>query len=153
MIYKKKRMTIPEYREKKEMYALLGYKEESYEEKGIYAHIVLSIDEDSKHFKQLQELERQIYRKGPPFFPIILFVVIAFTLLSIFVILLANSYKTYTSFNLVGNAVGFLVPAFIFLFATVVYTYFYFKINRALIEKGKTTKEQLKELVDKINSK
>lgn len=153
MIYKKKKMTIPEYKEKKEIFALLGYKEIDYKEKGIYAIVNFSLDNDSKHYRELRQLEHQIYRKGPPFFPIILFVIIAFSLLSAFVIVLADSYKNYVSFDLTKNALGFLLPAFAFLFATVIYTYFYFKINKILIEKDKTTKEQLKELVDKINSK
>lgn len=153
MIYKKKKMTIPEYRENKELFELLGYHQESYKEKGFKATVILSIDETDKHYLELRELEKDIFRKGPPFFPIIAFVSIAFTFLSIFVVLLANSYKTYTSFDLVGNALGFLLPAFAFLFGTVIYTYFYFKIHRMLIEKGKTTKDQIKELVEKIKSK
>jgi len=153
MIVKKRKMTIPEYREKKEIYELFGYKEEKYEEKGIYAYVTFSIDENGKHYLELRKLEQQLYRKGPPFFPIILFVACAFILLSLFVIYLAISIKDGTKFALEANAVGYLLPAFLFLSGCVLYTYFYFSINKKILEKGKPTKEQIIEMVNKIKSK
>lgn len=153
MIYKKRKMTIPQYREKKELFELFGYKEESYEEKGIYAYVTLSIDENSKNYASLRKLENQIYRKGPPFFPIILFVAVAFILLSFFVIYLAISIKDKTPFDLVSYSFGFLFPAFACLLGCVIYTYFYFSINRRLVEKGQLTKEQIIDLVNNFKNK
>ena len=45
MIVKKKKFTIPEYREKKGIYEILGYQEIGYQEKGINCLVTLQIDE------------------------------------------------------------------------------------------------------------
>lgn len=153
MIYRTKRMTIPEYKEKKEIYELLGYKEVSYKEKGIYAIVKMSLDKKTKHYIELRMLERQVYRKGPPFFPIILFVVASFLCLSAFVISLSIALKDKVPFNLNANAIGWLLPSFAFLAACVIYTGFYFSINKSILEKGKLTKEEVKEIATKIISK
>lgn len=153
MIIKHKKLTIPEYRERKEIFELLGYEEISYKEKGTKAIVTLQIDESTKHYQELVKLERQIYRKGPPFFPIILFVVGSFVLLSMFVIFLAISWKDKTTFDIDAYAIGLLLPAFLSLLGCVIYTYFYFSINRFLLDKGKISKDQIKEMVNKIKNK
>jgi len=149
----KKIMSIPEYREKKEIYEILGYKEIKYVEKNYYAHVTFSYDENAKHYDEIRKIEADLNRKGPPFFPIILFVAAAFVFLSIFVILLAISLKDKTQFNIVGNSLGFLLPAFACLTSCVVYTYFYFSINKRILDKGKMSKEEIKTLVESLNKK
>ena len=83
MIRVKKKLTLPEYRERKEVYELLGYKEISVEEKGYKAIVTYEIDETDKHYSAIRHLEKKLYRKGPPFLPVIVFVGIAFLLLSL----------------------------------------------------------------------
>ena len=50
MIRVKKKLTLPEYRERKEVYELLGYKEVSLEEKGYKVIVTYEIDETDNHF-------------------------------------------------------------------------------------------------------
>ena len=54
MIRKKIKLTIPQYRERKEVYEALGYKEISCIEKGINAHVVYEIDENAPHYLELK---------------------------------------------------------------------------------------------------
>ena len=152
MIKKTVRFTIPEYREKKEIYQILGYKEIGYRELGTRVFVTFEVDETYKHYKQLAKIERSINVKGPIFLPIILFVFGAFVLLSIFVVLMAASVRDGTKFDLTGNALAFLLPAFMLLFADVVYTYFYFKIHHRLMERGTPSVEEIKFRVDEIKS-
>lgn len=151
MITKTKRMTIPEYRERKEIYELLGYKEVSYKEKGIHCFVKMEIDNNNKYYGKMMNLEHQIYRKGPPFFPIFIFIGLSFALLSTFVILLAQSWRDKTTFDLTTNALIFLLPAFASLLGTVIYTYFYFGINKQIVESKTLSKEEIKVLVNHIN--
>lgn len=154
MIKKIVRFSIPEYREKKPLYELLGYKETNYREYGTHAYVTFEVDETYKHYRELAKIEKSLNVKGPIFLPIILFVVIAFVLLSIFVLRIGQSIKNGEDFDLVGNALGFLIPAFTFMLADVVYTYLYFQINRRLIARGKPTIEEIKFRVEEIkNSK
>ena len=153
MVVVKKKFTIPEYREKKEIYEALGFKEKKVTEKGLYAYVFFKLNEKDPHYTELRKLEKDIYRKGPPFFPIILFVVAAFVFLSTFVIILAQSLKTDKNFDLLTNALSYLLPAFIFLGASAVYSYFYFMINKKIIEKGTTTKEEIMQIINKIKEK
>ena len=150
MVIRKRKFTIPEYREQKEIYELLSYKEIDKKEKGIYYHVTFQIDETSKNYHKLKAIERQVYPKGPPFLPIILFVVGAFVLLSIFIVLFVKSINDKTNFDYVGNVLSFFIPAFSLLLADVIYTYFYFKIHRAIIDRGRLSKEQIIELVQKV---
>lgn len=153
MIVKKKKFTIPEYREKKGIYEILGYQEIGYQEKGINCLVTLQIDETSKNYLALRRLEREIFPKGPSFVPIILLVVIAFILISIFVVFLGRSVRDNTAFDLTANFLGFLLPAFIILFLDVIYTFIYFKIHRLLIEKGSLSKEFIYEKVEEIKNR
>lgn len=137
MITRKIKLTIPQYRERKEIFDALGYEEISCVEKGNVATVVQRIDNTNPNYPTLRKFEKDLYKKGPTFFPIILFVFFAFTLLSTFAIFLAAEKD---KFDLVSNALYFLLPAFLFLGADVIYTYFYFKINRRIIEKGHPTK-------------
>lgn len=153
MIKIRKKFTIPEYKSKKEIYELLGYQEISYIESGFNCKVTFCIDESAKHYLELRKLEKQIYRKGPPFFPILLLISGAFVLLSFFVIFLAISIKDQTYFDLNANAVGFLLPAFSCIAASALYTYFYFSINKKIDAKGKPTREEIIDTINSIKSK
>ncbi len=150
MLTKKVKLTIPQYRERREIFEALGYKEVSCIEKGIYAHVKYEIDENQPHYQELRQFERTLFKKGPSFAPIILLVVIAFVLLSIFVILLAQQKS---NFDLVTNAVSFLLPAFTCLLLDVIYTYFYFTINKRIIERGPQSKQDILKNIEIIKSK
>ena len=150
MITRTKKFSIPEYREKKSIYEVLGYQEVSYEEKGINCFVTLQIDETSKNYHALRRLEHELFPKGPSFIPIVLLVIVAFVLISMFVILLGRSVRDKSDFDLISNFLSFLLPAFIVLFLDVVYTLIYFKIHRRLIEKGSLSKEFIYERVEEI---
>lgn len=150
MIKVKKKLTLPEYRERKEVYELLGYKEISLEEKGYKVIVTYEIDETDKHYSAIRHLEKKLYRKGPSFLPVILFVGIAFLLLSLFVIFMAFKKD---AFDLVSNALGFLLPAFVSLALAVVYTYLYFNINKRIIEESPYLKANLPSIVNSIKNK
>ena len=152
MITKTKKFTIPEYREKKAIYEVLGYQELSYQEKGINCIVKMQIDEKETNYHELRKLEHEIYPKGPSFAPIILLVIVAFVFISVFVIMLGRSVRDGTSFDLIDNFLEFLLPAFIILFLDVVYTFIYFKIHRRLIEKGSLSKEFIYEKVEEIKN-
>jgi hypothetical protein len=150
MIRIKKKLTLPEYRERKPVYETLGYKEISVEEKGYHAIVTFEVDETDKHYPAIKHLEKKLYRKGPSFFPVILFVGISFVLLSIFVIFMAVEGE---HFNLIANALGFLIPAFVSLALAVVYTYLYISINKRIVEESPYLKANLSSIVDSIKNK
>ena len=151
MITIKKKMTLPEYRERKGIYEALGYKEVKVEEiSELKVRVTYEVDETDECYPTIRKLERKLYRKGPPFSPVIVMVVIAFVLLSIFVVLLA---KEGEKFNLVDNALAFLLPAFALLAADVVYTFFYFYINKKIIEEAPLNREDITSIVNKIRKK
>lgn len=150
MIRVKKKLTLPEYRERKEVYELLGYKEVSLEEKGYKVIVTYEIDETDKHYSAIRHLEKKLYRKGPSFLPVILFVGIAFLLLSLFVIFMAFKKE---AFDLVSNALGFLLPAFVSLALAVIYTYLYISINKRIIEEAPYLKANLSSIVNSIKNK
>lgn len=152
MITRIKKFSIPEYREKKSIYETLGYQEVKYQEKGVNCVVTFHIDETSKHYKALRRLEHEIYPKGPTFIPIIILVLVAFVLISIFVVFLGRSIRDNAEFDLVSNFLSFLLPAFIVLFLDVVYTLIYFKIHRSLIEKGSLSKEFINERIEQIKN-
>lgn len=150
MIRVKKKLTLPEYRERKEVYELLGYKELSLEEKGYKVIVTYEIDETDKHYSAIRHLEKKLYRKGPSFLPVILFVGVAFLLLSLFVIFMAVKRD---QFDLLSNALGFLIPAFVSLALAVIYTYLYFNINKRIIEESPYLKANLSSIVNSIKNK
>lgn len=148
---RKIKFTIPEYREKKEIFEALGYQELSKKEKGYKVSVIFQIDDKNKNYKEIRELDRLINAKGPNFLPIVGFLICSFILLSVFVIRLAQSVRDGQSFDLVNNALSFLLPAFTFMLLDVIYTYFYFKMNQKIIARGKYTASDVKEMVKKIN--
>ena len=150
MLTKKVKLTIPQYRERREIFEALGYKEVSCIEKGIYAYVKYEIDENQPHYQELRQFEKTLFKKGPSFAPIILLVMVAFVLLSIFVILLAQQKS---NFDLVTNAVSFLLPAFTCLLLDVIYTYFYFTTNKRIIERGPQSKQDILKNIEIIKSK
>lgn len=152
MIKITKRFSIPEYREKKEIYQVLGYKEVGYKEIRTSVFVTFEVDETDKHYREYAKIERSINVKGPIFLPIILFVFGAFVLLSVFVVLIARSLRDGSDFDVVSNSLAFLIPAFLLLLADVVYTYFYFKINHYLIRRGTPTIEEIKFRVNEIQN-
>ncbi len=147
MIKRKIKLTIPQYRERKEIFDAIGYKEVAYVEKRYYAYVTQEIDETMPHYHELRNLEKNIYVKGPTFTPIILLVVVAFALLSVFVILLAEQKG---EFDLYTNAFSFLLPAFLCMLLDVIYTYFYFTINKRIIDRGFPNKAEIINSINKI---
>ena len=144
-------MTLPEYRERKPIYEALGYKEVKVEDVSDYkVRVHYEFDENDPHYAEIRRLDRKLYRKGPMFFPVILLVAIAFALLSVFVVLLA---KEGEKFDLLSNALSYLLPAFIVLAADVIYTFFYFAINKKIIEEAPLNKEDITTIVNKIRNK
>ena len=151
MITIKKKMTLPEYRERKGIYEALGYKEVKVEEiSELKVRVTYEVDETDECYPTIRKLERKLYRKGPPFSPVIIMVVIAFALLSTFVVLLA---KEGENFNLLDNSLAFLLPAFALLAADVIYTFFYFYLNKKIIEEAPLNKEDITSIVNKIRNK
>lgn len=151
MITIKKKMTLPVYRERKEIYEALGYKEVKVEEISEFkVRVTYEVDETDECYPTIRKLERKLYRKGPPFSPVILMVVGAFVLLSIFVVLFV---KEGEKFDLVSNALAFLLPAFALLAADVVYTFFYFSLNKKIIEEAPLNKEDITSIMNKIRNK
>ena len=151
MITIKKKMTLPEYRERKGIYEALGYKEVKVEEISEFkVRVTYEVDDTDECYPTIRKLERKLYRKGPPFSPVIIMVVVAFALLSTFVVLLAKEGK---DFSLVDNALAFLLPAFALLAADVIYTFFYFSINKKIIEEAPLNKEDITSIVNKIRNK
>ena len=148
MINLKKKMSLPEYRERQEIYKTLGYKEVNVEKTSEYKVIVtFEVDETDPYYPQIRKLEKKLYRKGPSFLPVMVFVGISFLLLSLFVIFLARDGD---KFDLLTNGLAYLLPAFLSLFLAVIYTYLYFTINKKIIEETPYLKENLKEIVQKI---
>ena len=151
MITIKKKLTLPEYRERKEIYATLGYKEVKVEEiSDIKVRVTYEVDNEDPCYPTIRRLERKLYRQGPPFWPVIIMVLIAFGLLSTFVVLLA---KEGEKFNLLANALGLLLPAFMVLALDVLYTIFYFSINKKIIEESPIYKSDIASIVQKIRNK
>ena len=150
MIIIKKKLTIPEYRERQEVYKTLGYKEVNVVEKGYHAYVTYEVDETDKHYSAIRHLEKKLYRKGPLFFPVILMVLISFGLLSTFVVLLA---KEGENFDLLSNSLALLLPAFIVLALDVLYTLFYFSMNKKIMEESPLSKEDITSIVNRIRNK
>ena len=151
MVKIKKKMTLPEYRERKEIYEALGYKEVNVEEISEYkVRVIYEVDDNDPCYPTIRKLERRLYRIGPPFSPVIIMVVAAFALLSTFVVLLA---KEGEKFNLLDNSLAFLLPAFALLAADVIYTFFYFSINKKIIEEAPLNTEDITSIVNKIRNK
>ncbi len=152
MYTRKVKLTIPQYRERKEIYEAFGYKEIKHVEKGFYVHLTLEIDDDAPKYYELRQYEKGLYRRGPIFLPVIILVVFAFVLLSVFVIRLAQSRKD-GEFDLLSNALSLLLPAFAILVLDVIYTYFYYSINKKILERGVPTKAEILEDIEKIKNK
>ena len=150
MITVKKKMTIPEYRERKKMYELLGYKEVEVKNSDYKTVVTLEIDETDKHYPELMKVERRLFRKGPPFFPVMIFVALSFVFLSVFVIILARDGE---HFDLTSNALSYLLPAFTSLAAAVIYSILYFSINKKIIDETPELVDNLDVIVEEIRKK
>ena len=146
----KAKLTIPQYRERKEIIEALGYKEISYIEKRYYAKVTLEIDENMPHYAELRALGKRLYAKGPSFAPILLLVIVAFILLSSFVMVFA---KEKSNFDLLSNALAFILPAVIVLLLDVGYTYYYFVTNKRIIDQGVPKKDEILKMIEEIKSK
>ena len=154
MTRKKIKFTLPEYREKKDIYELLGYHEVATKEKGYKIYVTFEFDENNPHYKEYKNIVKTYLRaKGPVFFPIILGMFISFILLSCFMIVLGESIRNNTGFDLPSNALYWLLPTGITMIANVVYTIIYFKINQGIMARDKLTLEQISLMVDEINKK
>ena len=151
MVTFKKKLTLPEYRERKEIYKTLGYKEIKVEEISDFkVRVTYEADDKDPCYPTIRRLERKMYRQGPSFWPVIVMVLMAFGLLSTFVILLA---KEGEKFDLVSNALAFLLPAFTILALDVLYTILYFSINKKIIEESPIYKSDVASIVEKIRNK
>ena len=151
MITIKKKLTLPEYRERKEVYETLGYKEISVEPvSDLYVRVTYEVDNEDPYYPTIRRLEKKLYRKGPLFFPVILMVLISFGLLSTFVVLLA---KEGENFDLLSNSLALLLPAFIVLALDVLYTLFYFSMNKKIMEESPLSKEDITSIVNRIRNK
>lgn len=154
MIVKNKlKFQISEYREKKELYEACGYQEVKYYEKGINCIVTFEIDTAAPHYLELKQAAKELRRSGPPYYPTFIFVGLSFIFLSIFVVLLINSVHKNIDFELWANIVSFLLPAVLFLAATVIYTYFYFKINERIISSAPFSKEEFIKKIETIKQK
>ena len=153
MIRKTVSFAVPEYREKKPFYEAMGYKEVAYKEKGYKAKVTFENNETKEHYHEIKKIENRLNVKGPIFLPIILFVVAAFILLSCFVIAIGRSIRDNVQFDLINNILSYLLPAFILLLMDVIYTFFYFKINRMLMLRPKPTIDEVKKEVEKIRNR
>ena len=144
-------MTLPEYRGRIGVYEALGFKEVKQEQVSEYKIcITFVIDEKNPCYPEIRKIERKLYRKGPPFFPVILLVLISFALLSAFVAILARDGE---NFDLTKYALAFLLPAFICLTLDVLYTAFYYHLNKKIIEEAPLNKEDITSIVNKIRNK
>ena len=151
MITIKKKLTLPEYRERKQVYEILGYKEVKVEEINEFkVCVTYEVDNEDPYYPTIRRLERKLYRKGPLFSPVIFMVLISFGLLSTFVVLLA---KEGENFDLLTNSLAFLLPAFIVLALDVLYTIFYFSMNKRIIEESPLSKEDITSIVNRIRNK
>ena len=151
MVKIKKKMTLPEYRERKEIYEALGYKEVEVKNiSDLKVRVTYEVDETDECYPTIRKLDRRLYRSGPMFFPVIIGVVISFVLLSVFVVLLAKEGK---EFDLVANSLAFLLPAFVVLLLVVIYTFLYFSINKKIIEQAPLNREDITSIVNKIRNK
>ena len=151
MVQIKKKMTLPEYRERKEIYEALGYKEVEMKVISDYkVSVTFEIDENDPYYPTIRKIERKLYRKGPPFFPTIIFIVISFILLSVYVILLAKEGK---DFNVMEYFMAFTLPAIGVLLLAVAYTFFYFYTNKKIIEEAPLNKEDITSIVNRIRNK
>ena len=152
MIKRKEKFYIPEYREKKEAYELLGFKEKVYKEKGINCVVTFEIEDFYLHNRHLKELKRRMNRKGPTFYPVFILIGLAFILLSVFVILLGYSYTHNQSFDLIANSLTLLLPAFILIAGDVAYMIYYFKAHERLIQEGPISPRIIVEEIKKVRN-
>ena len=151
MIEFKRKLTIPEYRERAEIYSSLGYQEVSSVEHGYKVTVTYKVEgKAEEHYKELVKYEKSIYHKGPSFIPIIALVVAAFALITVYVVLMADRGQY---FDIVPSALGLLLPAGILLLLDVVYTYFYFTINLKLVKDPRPNKDEIKKRAEEITSK
>ena len=151
MVTFKKKLTLPEYRERKKIYEILGYKEIKVEEiSDLKVRVTYEADDTDPCYPTIRRLERKMYRQGPSFWPVVVMVLVAFGLLSAFVVILA---KEGEKFDLVKNALAFLLPAFTVLALDVLYTILYFSINKKIIEESPIYKSDVASIVEKIRNK
>ncbi len=151
MIEFKRTLTVPEFRERSEVYSALGYRVVSQKEKGYKTKITFKVeDKYEEHFHEIHRFEKSIYRKGPSFLPIIFLVIAAFALITVYVVLMADRGQY---FDIVPSALEFLLPAGILLISDVIYTYFYFSINLKLVKEPKPNIDDIKTRVEQIISK
>ena len=147
------RFTIPEYKEKKELYRLLGYQEYYVKEKGYKVIVTYQIDTTKEKYREIKKVAKMVDSKGPVFYPIILLMFVSFILLSTFVIILADAIWNGTEFNVLVNCLSFVLPAFVTFLVNAIYAYFYFIINQKIMLYGKVSKEDIEARMKEINNK
>ena len=153
MTRKKIKFEIAEYTEKKELYEACGYQEIAYAENGIHCNVTFEIDNREKHYDELKRLAKTLKRKGPPFYPVFIFVFISFVLLSVFMVLLVKSIHHDIKFETWINVLTFLLPALLSLGLGVLYTILYFRINQRILLEGPVVREDFLKKVEQIKQK
>ena len=149
----KKVFEISEYREKKELYEACGYKEVVYKEKsGIHCYVTFEADKNMPHYKELKQVANSLKKKGPPFFPTLIFVAIAFALLTVFLLNLISNIHNKTQFD-VNNIFYYVIPAGASLLVAVIYTIYYFHKNQEILLEQPLTKEEILKKIEDIKQK
>lgn len=68
---KKIKLTIPQYREREDIFKALGYREIRYNEKGIHAYVTMEIEDNSPYYSELREYERTLFAFMSSFFSLL----------------------------------------------------------------------------------
>ena len=149
---KRKVMTLsyPQYRERNDIYLAAGYKLVSTVEKETKVKVTYEIDDKDPHYHELKHYLRNLYSKGPSFYPIIFFALVAFVFLSVYAILLARDRK---SFDVLQNVLNYILPAAIFMFVDVLYIVFYYYRNKSIILSHPNSREDIFKEIEKIKNK
>ena len=112
-------------------------------------HDILCDDKDP-HYHEIKHYLRNLYSKGPSFYPIIFFALVAFVFLSVYAILLARDRK---SFDVLQNVLNYILPAGIFMFLDVLYIIFYYYRNKSIILSHPNSREDIFKEIEKIKNK
>lgn len=143
-------LTYPQYRERNEIYEAIGYKQVCYVEKEKKIKVTYEVDDTDPHYRELRRYVRKLYSKGPSFYPIILMVIVTFVFLSIFVVFLIRDKK---EFDLLTNALAYLLPAGFFLLLNVLYTFYYYNRMKRIILSRPTDKQMILIQINEIKNK
>ena len=143
-------MSYPKYRERNDIYLAAGYKKISSVEKETKVKVVYEIDDKDPHYRDLKRYLRNLYSKGPSFYPIFILALIVFVFLSVYAILLVRDKK---DFDVLQNVLNYILPASLFLGLDVLYIIFYYYRNKSIILSRPTSREDIFKEIEKIKNK